>query len=432
MATVEYKCPNCAAPLVFDAGCKTVKCEFCESTFNVDEVTANSKKAARHETSKIDDEYIADEKAEEYWKKVTAKTAGYSCPSCGGAIIGTVDSAALFCPYCGNPAIIESSIEGEFKPDYIIPFAKTKEDAIKAYNDFLGDGKYLPKVFRDSHAVDKVSGVYVPYHLLSCDVSAGSVYKGEIVEKWSDSDYDYEKTDTYENRRAGTISFVRIPADASSSIDDDFMETIEPFDYSGLTEFKDVYLSGFWADKYDLTPEQCQEVTDKRIANTVDSIFLDSVSQKGFTSVSRTGALNVDVRNRKYAYALLPVWLLRTKYNNEFYYFAMNGQTGKVAAKMPVDRSKVKKKSLGIGAIALAAGAVLGYIINGFWAALILGVLAGLIAFFAALGTLGSRLNNVRNNYYADSYAGGRMNFTVSDDVFKTTFTRRSPRPKRE
>ncbi len=228
------------------------------------------------------------------------------------------------------------------------------------------------------------------------------------------------------------MSFVRIPADASSSIDDDFMETIEPFDYSGLTEFKDVYLSGFWADKYDLTPEQCQEVTDKRIANTVDSIFLDSVSQKGFTSVSRTGALNVDVRNRKYAYALLPVWLLRTKYNNEFYYFAMNGQTGKVAAKMPVDRSKVKKKSLGIGAIALAAGAVLGYIIHGVWAALILGVLAGLIAFFAALGTLGSHLNNVRNNYYADSYAGGRMNFTVSDDVFKTTFTRRSARPKRE
>ena len=93
---------------------------------------------------------------------------------------------------------------------------------------------------------------------------------------------------------------------------------------------------------------------------------------------------------------------------------------------------KEKKKSFGIGAIALAAGAVLGYIINGFWAALILGVLAGLIAFFAAFGTLGSHLDNVRNNYYADSYAGGRMNFTVSDDVFKTTFTRRSARPKRE
>ena len=75
---------------------------------------------------------------------------------------------------------------------------------------------------------------------------------------------------------------------------------------------------------------------------------------------------------------------------------------------------------------------MLGYIINGFWPALILGVLAGLIAFFAANGTLGSNLNNVRNNYYADSYAGGKMNFTVSDDVFKTTFTRRSPRPKRE
>ena len=39
-------------------------------------------------------------------------------------------------------------------------------------------------------------------------------------------------------------------------------------------------------------------------------------------------------------YALLPVWLLNTKWNGQDYHFAMNGQTGKFVGNLPIDKGK--------------------------------------------------------------------------------------------
>ena len=36
----------------------------------------------------------------------------------------------LFCIYCGNTAILKDKLEGKFRPQGIIPFTVTKEDAI--------------------------------------------------------------------------------------------------------------------------------------------------------------------------------------------------------------------------------------------------------------------------------------------------------------
>ena len=39
-------------------------------------------------------------------------------------------------------------------------------------------------------------------------------------------------------------------------------------------------------------------------------------------------------------YALLPVWMLSTKWNGESFLFAMNGQTGKLVGDLPTDRGR--------------------------------------------------------------------------------------------
>ena len=38
-------------------------------------------------------------------------------------------------------------------------------------------------------------------------------------------------------------------------------------------------------------------------------------------------------------YALLPVWMLTTKWRDKTYLFAMNGQTGKFAGELPTDKA---------------------------------------------------------------------------------------------
>ena len=42
----------------------------------------------------------------------------------------------------------------------------------------------------------------------------------------------------------------------------------------------------------------------------------------------------------KVSYAMVPVWILTTRYNDKPYTFMMNGQTGKVVGSLPYDTTK--------------------------------------------------------------------------------------------
>ena len=42
----------------------------------------------------------------------------------------------------------------------------------------------------------------------------------------------------------------------------------------------------------------------------------------------------------KVSYAMVPVWILTTRYNDKPYTFMMNGQTGKVVGSLPYDATK--------------------------------------------------------------------------------------------
>ena len=62
----------------------------------------------------------------------------YSCPSCGAELICDESTAATSCPYCGNPTVVPGQFSGELKPDFILPFKLSREDAIKAWRDCNG------------------------------------------------------------------------------------------------------------------------------------------------------------------------------------------------------------------------------------------------------------------------------------------------------
>jgi hypothetical protein len=71
----------------------------------------------------------------------------------------------------------------------------------------------------------------------------------------------------------------------------------------------------------------------------------------GYSSVS-TESSAVDVKEGKVSYSFFPTWILNTKYKKEDYLFIMNGQTGLLAGRLPVDSGKVTRYLLTIGGIA--------------------------------------------------------------------------------
>ena len=126
--------------------------------------------------------------------------------------------------------------------------------------------------------------------------------------------------------------------DGSTKMPNGHMDAIEPYDYRAFQPFSTAYLPGYMADKYDEDADTCQARAHSRMQNSVSSELSASIT--GYNNVS-TLSENISIDYTAKHYALLPVWMLHTKWQGKDYLFAMNGQTGKLVGDLPVDKRKV-------------------------------------------------------------------------------------------
>ena len=207
--------------------------------------------------------------------------------------------------------------------------------------------------------IEEMAGIYVPFWMFDCDCDAALTYHATRVTAWSDSNYNYTKTDHYKLFRAGSVGFANLPVDGSKKANDVYMEAVEPYCYSDAVDFSGAYLSGYLADKYDVSAEESIGRANERVKNSTIAAFNDTTH--GYLSVTNESA-RVSFSNGKIRYALLPVWMLNIKYLDQMYQFSINGQTGKVVGKYPVDKSKKWKYFWKIAGIWFGIGAVLAYL----------------------------------------------------------------------
>jgi hypothetical protein len=226
-----------------------------------------------------------------------------------------------------------------------------KEEAIAALKKHYEGKPFLPNAFKQNNHLEEIKGVYVPFWLFDGEADCEAVYDCGRTHTYRSGSYDVIHTDHFEVLREGKVSFSRIPVDGSTKMPDDYMNSIEPFDYDDLKPFSTGYMPGYMADKYDIPAEKCSVQADERAKNTAESCLRSSVIN--YSSVLERRK-NIQLHRGEVKYALLPVWLLSTRWNGQNWLFAMNGQTGKFVGKLPVD----KKKKWGIFAAVYAAAAV--------------------------------------------------------------------------
>ena len=142
---------------------------------------------------------------------------------------------------------------------------------------------------------------------------------------------------TADEARAMLADPLMVLVNHTSKMPDDYMDSIEPYDYTELKPFSTAYLPGFLADKFDVTVEQSRERADKRCENTLAAALRDIV--KGYNTCTSKGG-STSLKCGKVHYALMPVWMLNTKWNGKDFLFAMNGQTGRLVGELPVSRGR--------------------------------------------------------------------------------------------
>lgn len=376
--TTNYQCPNCNGRLFFNGELNQLQCEFCESTFSTGEIEAlygekqskadaaasgdrvervaaeaaagSAADASTAQATRVQTAYqptgdpIQDYIAQSKWTSSDLDNMrAYNCPSCGAQLMVDEVTAVTSCPYCGNNTVVPGQLSDVLKPDYVIPFKLDKDAAIAALKNYYKGKKLLPNSFSDDNHIQEIQGVYVPFWLYSGAGTGSIMMNARNVTTWMDSHNTYVKTDHYQLHRAGKMDFHRVPVDGSTKMPDNHMDAIEPYDYSELVPFSVAYLPGYLTDRYDQAADECSKRAERRVCHTVtEQLEATATGYMESDLSSSTTQMNIgDI-----AYALLPVWMLHTKWNGQDYLFAMNGQTGKFIGDLPVDNGKAVRRFL--------------------------------------------------------------------------------------
>ena len=378
MATITYKCPNCDGGLLFDPSTQKYHCEYCQSSFSQEELDALAPAAASDTAVPAGMEAegalggeaaggsagAAPQTAEafsgEAAREPEAASDGYAqdaayqgdamlytCPSCGAEIVAQETTASTYCCYCHNPVVLSGSLDGKYRPDGLIPFEIDKKKAKEIFKNWIQKKKYVPDDFYSPRQMEYLEGIYYPYWMYSCQVS-GEMQAEALQKRVTVSgEIEYIETSRYHLEKKAELPIKDVARNALKQADRSLAETVLPFDMKKLRPFQAGYFLGFRAERRDREKEEFAQEIEQEIKQYTRESLQNSVS----------GYDHVDIRNHretitgeKWNYAMLPVWMMTypDPKSGQMYYFAMNGENGKVCGVLPVDSKKLARLFLTI------------------------------------------------------------------------------------
>ena len=135
---MRIRCPNCSANLSFKAREQKVYCEYCNSSFEIEDL-----------------EFNENEMTKEYTK--------HTCDSCGAELISTEKFGVIRCTYCGGKKFVKGIANKEYILEGIIPFKLDKEQFAENCIDILEDLLKIKLTKEKFCEKADIKGIYVPF-----------------------------------------------------------------------------------------------------------------------------------------------------------------------------------------------------------------------------------------------------------------------------
>ena len=113
-------------------------------------------------------------------------------------------SGKLECASCGSPTVLPDRLAGGVKPELIVPFKITREQAQQTFNDYFKGKRLLPNLFLEGrNRISEMRKLYVPYWLFGCGAEADILYDAERVHRERRGDWEITRTEHYIVHRSG-------------------------------------------------------------------------------------------------------------------------------------------------------------------------------------------------------------------------------------
>ena len=325
MATVIYKCKNCGGPVKYSATLGKFNCEYCNTVYSEDEVKALTLLSEREDV-------VVDAVNGDYME--------YHCPSCGANIVTDETTVATNCYYCNNPIVMSGKLESSQMPTKVIPFRVDKKKALESFESWIKTKKFVPKsFFNDKQEIEEINGVYFPYWLYNTNVLVDIDREGSRTYTRTEGDYRVTYRKDFRIVRKGDIDVKNLPKLALAKSNKVLVESVYPFDFNNAINFDSSYLSGFVAEKKDIEKEALMNSIEDDVYKYSTKVVRDSMTGESVNVVNN----DFTVGQGSFEYAMLPVWAIsyNDRDSNKHFFFSVNGQTGKVVGKLPIDNAKL-------------------------------------------------------------------------------------------
>ncbi len=362
MESATMKCPGCGAGLEFDPKQKKMICSFCKTGYGIMElrrlrngtaavpgngengstaVPGNGTNGTANQGNPGTENRLPAWDDEEYLNLNV-----YRCSSCGAEMMTTDTEVSGFCSYCGQSTVLFDRISREYKPDYILPFSITKEEALDCAVKRLEEAICMPDEVRNIKT-ESVCGIYMPYWIYNgtlkmkarCEVRTGA---GNGMNK------AYEKV---------LSETAEIPMDASERYSDYTSAHLNPYPLAEKKPFLPEYLAGFYADRRDVSQDvrenEAREIMKEDMLRRWMATLSDLPSREmtemyaelyKATKTIKTSASEERYELHSVRYVLLPVYFITFRLKDEPVILLVNGCTGRLVGGVPADERKLKRK----------------------------------------------------------------------------------------
>jgi len=272
----------------------------------------------------------------------------FACGQCGAGIaFDGVRTAS--CPYCASPSFVERPpAAGQPEPRFVVTFAGDAAGARRSLERWLGSRTWFADPALRRARIEDLRGIYVPAYLYSAVAHAD--FNAQIAEHYTEQETRKKYDGTKETRTVTRteyrplsgrhLSYVTdVVVSASAGLSHAELGAIEPFDFRRMRRFSPALITGWIAEEFSRAADDCRVATHAEALEQIGTKLRRFMPGDGFSDLHWRAAIHWEAMDP----VLVPVWVFAVRYRGDQgpLRVAINGQTGKIAGKVPLSWPRV-------------------------------------------------------------------------------------------
>jgi LSD1 subclass zinc finger protein len=322
---LRFPCKQCGGTLQFEPGTTSLKCPYCSTINEID----------------TSDAVVLELDYGEYMRKLQSAAPvdtvlSVKCTSCSADIDPPKNITSFACPFCGSNIVAKARECSVIKPNAVLPFKMTRDQATTSFRQWIQSRWFAPNALKRQALLDAaLHGIYLP--AWTYDSFVTTRYSGQRGEAY------YVTVGSGKNRRterrvrwypaSGVVqnNFDDVLVLASESLPREKVEDLTPWDLKDVEPYKEAFLAGFTAERYQLSLPDGFQQAHQLMQPTIDATIRQDI---GGDEQRITGKQS-KYDNITFKHVLLPIWCSAYRYRGKVYRFLVNARTGEVQGERP-------------------------------------------------------------------------------------------------